>query len=581
MQEMLTVKIRIPDSAEPLRVSLPEAGAALVGREPREDRLSAGAKEAVQGLSVHRVPVASERVSSNHVLLVRQGGQVRLWDLGSKNGTWLRLAPEQEVRLEAGTEVSLELANVSKGSRLAGGPKEAEWTTNEEYAAAVLRAVNEWLRQSGLNARASVEGRGPAREEEESTPLADGSRLRLKPVQGLTVDTPWRLVQEKVHAYASEQNLRYEQFQGHEEDFVLASAVMRQAHRELADAAAYGVRVMLLGSTGAGKERLAKCYHQHSRQQRGPYVSVNCAMLKEGLLYAQLFGAKKGSFTGATGDVTGVIESAHEGTLFLDEVGDMDPEVQKALLRFLDTRGEYQRLGESQVRHANVQIVCATNLALDDAEYRRGRFRDDLWYRLGVKVVRIPPLRERPEDVLTFLRMRTLRGGQIRVYEALSEEAVRHVVSDPLPGNFRDLENFVDRLPPVAGRGTIDAQTCAGALQEGRKPSSGARAASVAKSTPGAGGRGADWEAICALAIEGFRQDQGETPKNWGQLQVFIEKYVKPLFVAHACDLAGVGDLSKTTNYSELARRLLIADGSTVKSHLLRYIDRFSKKAAQ
>lgn len=575
---MLTVKIRIPDGLEPMRVTLPESAALLVGREPREDRLSPGAKEAAQAVSVQRLTVASERVSSNHVLLVRQHGQVRLWDLGSRNGTWLRLGPEQPVQLAAaaGSELALELANVNKGSRLSGGPKEAEWTTNQEYAGAVLRAVNEWLRQSGLNARASVSGRGSGSEEEECTPLADGSRLKLQPVQGLTVDTPWRVVQDKVNAYASEQNLRYEQFQGHEEDFVLASGVMRQAHRELADAAAYGVRVMLLGSTGAGKERLAKCYHQHSRQHRGPYVSVNCALLKEGLLYAQLFGAKKGSFTGATGDVTGVIESAHEGTLFLDEVGDMDPEVQKALLRFLDTRGEYQRLGETQVRHANVQIVCATNLALDDAEYRRGRFRDDLWYRLGVKVVRIPPLRERPEDVLSFLRMRTLRGGQIRVYEALSEEAVRHVVNDPLPGNFRDLENFVDRLPPVAAAGTIDEEACAAALQEGRKPSSGSRAAG----STGGGGRRADWEAICALALEGFQQDQGEAPKNWGQLQVFIEKYVKPIFVAHACDLAGVADLSKTTNYSELARRLLIADGSTVKSHLLRYIDRFTRKPA-
>lgn len=573
---MMTVKIRIPDGLEPMRVTLGDSGALLVGRDPKEERLSSEAREAVQGAVVQRIPVASERVSSNHVLLVRHNGQVKLWDLGSRNGTWLRLVPEQQVQLAAGPEVALELANVNKGPRLAGGPKEAEWTTNQEYAAAVLRAVNEWLRHSGLNAKASVAGRGSGSgsEEEESTPLADGSRLKLQPMQGMTVDTPWRVVQDKVNAYASEQNLRYEQFQGHEEDFVLASGVMRQAHRELADAAAYGVRVMLLGSTGAGKERLAKCYHQHSRQHRGPYVSVNCALLKEGLLYAQLFGAKKGSFTGATGDVTGVIESAHEGTLFLDEVGDMDPEVQKALLRFLDTRGEYQRLGESQVRHANVQIVCATNLALDDAEYRRGRFRDDLWYRLGVKVVRIPSLKERPEDVLSFLRMRTLRGGQIRVYEALSEEAVRHVVNDPLPGNFRDLENFVDRLPPVAGAGTIDAQTCAGALQEGRKPSSGARSSGSA----GGGSRRADWEAICAVALEGFRQDQGEAPKNWGQVQMFVEKYMKPIFVAHACDLAGVSDLSKTTNYSELARRLLIADGSTVKSHLLRYIDRFTKK---
>jgi len=242
---------------------------------------------------------------------------------------------------------------------------------------------------------------------------------------GFTLDISWQQIRDRINAYISEQNIRFEQLQGHDDDFVLASPVMRIAHRELSDAAAYGVRAMLLGPTGAGKERMARCYHRHSRAHRGPYVSVNCALLKEGLLYAQLFGAKRGSFTGANNDVVGVIESANDGTLFLDEIGDMDREVQKALLRFLDTRGEYQRLGDSVVRHATVQVVCATNTPLDDPEYRQGRFRDDLWYRLGVKVVRIPPLCQRPLDVLAFFRARTIRGGQVRVLDALTKDAAR------------------------------------------------------------------------------------------------------------------------------------------------------------
>ena len=574
---MTTVKIRVPDRPDVLRLPLGDRGALLIGRDPHPDRLTGPWEEAVRGLQVQSVVVSSDRVSSNHVLLTRQQDEIRVFDLVSKNGTWLRLHAEQPATLPSADELMIELANLVRVSRLSSVPKEAEWEDNEDYGQAVMRAVNDWLRQSGLNARATIEPHMPTGQEEDASPLADGSVLWLKPLYGMTMDIPWRQVQERVHSYVSEQNLRYEQLMGHDEDFVLASAAMRSAHRELADAAAYGVRVMLLGSTGAGKERLARCYHRHSRQHRGPYVSVNCALLKEGLLYAQLFGAKRGSFTGATADVVGLIESAHEGTLFLDEVGDMDREVQKALLRFLDTRGEYQRLGESQVRHANVQIVCATNLPLDDAEYRRGRFRDDLWYRLGVKVVRIPPLTQRPEDILAFLRLRTLRGGQIRVYDALSPDAIRHVVSDPLPGNFRDLENFVDRLPPTAFPGAIDAATCAAALQEGRKPLPGRAPGS--RPITASGGAGADWEQICSLAIAAFRQDHGDTPRNWGQVQMFVEKYVKPIFVAHSCDLAGASDLSKTTNYSELARRLLIADGSTVKSHLLRYLERFSKKA--
>lgn len=336
---------------------------------------------------------------------------------------------------------------------------------------------------------------------------------------------------------------------------------------------------MILGPTGAGKERLARCYHRHSSQHRGPYVSVNCALLKEGLLYAQLFGARRGSFTGASSDVAGVIESANDGTLFLDEVGDMDREVQKALLRFLDTRGEYQRLGDTVVRHASVQIVCATNLPLDDPDHRNGRFRDDLWYRLGVKVIRIPPLCERPQDVLAFLRARTLRGGQIRVFDALSKEAVHHVLGDPLPGNFRDLENFVDRLPPNALRESIDAEVCAAALTEGRRPKD-KRSQSSTRMAPIASSSSADWSAMFDLAMAAFQEDHGETPKNWGQLHHFIEKYIKPVFVSHSCELALATELSKSINYSELARKLLIADGSTVKAHLLRYIDRFRIKSS-
>ena len=573
----LSVTLSIPDQTAPLLVDVPPGQAMLVGRFPNRAKLSPELQKTLQDVEVVSVTISADRVSSNHLLIWNASDETRVFDLHSKNGTWVKLGADLPVRFSASENLSIELATMGKGSRLQHDLREAEWSGAEDFAQAVGRAVNEWLRQIGLYAQATVQTRPPLQESEDTILLADGSRLSLSPILGMTLDISWRQVRDRVNAYVAEQNVRFEQLQGHDDDFVLASPLMRIAHRELSDAAAYGVRAMILGPTGAGKERMARCYHRHSRAHRGPYVSVNCALLKEGLLYAQLFGAKRGSFTGANNDVVGMIEQANDGTLFLDEIGDMDREVQKALLRFLDTRGEYQRLGDSVVRHASVQIVCATNLPLDDPDYRQTRFRDDLWYRLGVKVIRIPPLCERPQDILAFLRARTLRGGQIRVFEALSKEAVQHVLSDPLPGNFRDLENFVDRLPPNAVRGSIDATLCAAALTEGRRPRD-RRTQSSIRIIPLAQGSSADWLAMYEKAIGAFQEDHGDTPRNWGQLHHFIEKYVKPVFVAHSCELATATELSKSTNYSELARRLLIADGSTVKSHLLRYLERFQKK---
>jgi len=578
-KKMPFLNLRLPERQDVMRVELQPQIALLVGREPQPERLSTALRERLRGQRIQEVRVASGRVSANHLLVILSNQEIHLWDLGSRNGSVLRLEAECAVILPAAPECTIELANLSSTPRQLAGPKDAEWASEDEFSTAVVNAINEWLAQTGIGARVAASNRPSHDGADETILLASGALLRMKPLQGATVEMSWHQVLDRIRTFVNEQNLHYEQLQGHDEDFVLASPIMRVTHRELSDAAAYGVRAMLLGPTGGGKERLARCYHRHSRHHRGPYVTVNCAVLKEGLLYAQLFGAKRGSFTGANADVVGLIESASDGTLFLDEVGDMDREVQKALLRFLDSRGEYQRLGESQVRRVTVQIVCATNLPLDDPEYRRGRFRDDLWYRLGVKVVRIPPLCERPEDILAFLRARTLRGGQVQVIDALSSEATQLVMTDPLPGNFRDLENFIDRLPATARPGSIDVATCAGALQQGRRPSTeSARASGIYRAVAPAGEQ-TDWETMAGLAIQCFQEDFGDTPRNRSQLQIFTEKYVKPVFVAHSCRLAGASELSKNINYSDLARRMLIADGSTVKSHLLRYLERFGRKS--
>lgn len=576
---MLSITLHIEDSASQVVVSLSPNRALLVGRDPQVSKLDSALRDELRGLTVEPVTVPSLRVSGNHLLLRAQEDQVQALDLNSRNGTWLRLSPQHPVTVTGQLDLTLDLARTPPGTVLGTTPEMADWATEKEYPGAIVQAVTNWMAKSGVHAQvfASNQERSP----HSPIPLADGSYLHILPPSAATFDVPWGALIDRVREFVNTENARFEQLQGHDEDFILVSPLMREVHRQIVDAAAYGLRLMILGPTGAGKERLARCFHKHSRQHRGPYATVNCALLKENLLYAQLFGAKRGSYTGAVQDVVGVIEAANEGTLFLDEVGEMDLEVQKALLRFLDSRGEYRRLGDTATRRANVQIVCATNAALDSAGERRGKFRDDLWYRLAVKVVLVPPLRQRREDILAFLKNRMLRGGQIRASDALTPGALQLVLQDPWPGNFRDLENFVERLPPLAQPRSLDEAICAGALAEGRgmarhAVNSGAfRTVSAAPSVPES-----HWADVCTRANQAFEEDHGGPPTNWGQIQLYNDKYLKPVFIATACGLSELNELSKNVNYSELARRLNIADGTTVKMHLSRYIERFRKPAA-
>ena len=570
---MADLLLHLPDREEDVVLELLPHSAILVGRDPNVARLDPALREQLAEYPLKSVRLPSQRVSANHLLVYHDGTQVRAWDLHSRNGTWVRVMPGHTLVLPAEVALSFELAGGTNTALRVVGPKDAQWTTNEEYPAAILREITHWLAQVGMTARLAI-STSMADSEGESLLLADGAKIIIAQPRGATVELPLLAVVDRIRAYVNEQNVRFEQLQGHGDDFILVAPPMRAAHRELVDAAAYGMRLMLLGPTGAGKERLARCYHKHSRQHRGPYTTVNCALLQESLLYSQLFGAKKGSFTGAVTDLVGVVEAANEGTLFLDEVGDMDLEVQKALLRFLDSRGEYYRLGDSQPRHTNVQIVCATNVPLDNPALRQGKFRDDLWYRLAVKVVRVPPLAERHEDIVAYLKVKSLRGGQIKAYDALSASALRLVLADPWPGNFRDLENFIERLPAYASPTTLSEEVCLAALSEGRSPPSRTARSTLTPTVQNPG----SWNEIIESAFSAFEEDNGAAPKNWGQLQNFTEKYLKPVFVATSSDLKELNELGRSVNCSEIARRLDIGDGTTVKLHLIRYVERFRKR---
>jgi two-component system response regulator HydG len=225
---------------------------------------------------------------------------------------------------------------------------------------------------------------------------------------------------------------------------------------------------LIVGESGTGKERVAEALHQNSHRKGGALVKVNCAALAEGVLLSELFGHERGAFTGAERRRVGLFEAAHRGTLFLDEVGELPPAVQPALLRVLQF-GEVRPVGAERTRTVDVRVIAATHRDLfHDVE--EGRFREDLYYRLSTFHLDVPPLRERPEDVpvlaRTFLARAALKAGRTLVFD---EPALRRLAAHPWPGNIRELENAVVRLSVLADGEVITAADVE-ALAFGRAP---------------------------------------------------------------------------------------------------------------
>jgi NtrC-family two-component system response regulator AlgB len=214
--------------------------------------------------------------------------------------------------------------------------------------------------------------------------------------------------------------------------------------------------VLLRGESGTGKTVLARWMRGCSRRAGRPFVTVHCPMLSNDLMSSTLFGHCRGAFTGAVADATGKVEEAEGGTLFLDEVGDLSPDAQARLLRFLNDR-TYERLGEARERKADVRIITATNRPLED-EVKAGRFREDLLFRLNVISLTVPPLRERPHDVLPlaahYLRFFERRQGRRQLAFSLRCEAA--LTSYPWPGNLRELRNAVERATILALTAVIE-----------------------------------------------------------------------------------------------------------------------------
>ncbi len=227
-------------------------------------------------------------------------------------------------------------------------------------------------------------------------------------------------------------------------DLTGKSKAMEMVYTRVSQVALVDTTVLIGGETGTGKELIAKAIHFSSSRKNNPFVAVNCAGLTDSLLGSQLFGHKRGAFTGATEDHRGFFETANEGTIFLDEIGDMPLTVQASLLRVLQEK-EILRLGESKPRKVNVRVIAATNKDLNE-EVARGNFRADLLYRIRVARIDLPPLRERREDIPllleSFLSQTRATGG--KQVQEVSAEAMQRLVRYPWPGNVRELKSAVE-----------------------------------------------------------------------------------------------------------------------------------------
>jgi formate hydrogenlyase transcriptional activator len=250
--------------------------------------------------------------------------------------------------------------------------------------------------------------------------------------------TTSRLDQDSAHAGF------YSSGEGSEDAMVGRSAALQEAMDRLVRVAPIDTTVLLTGETGTGKELMARLLHRRSRRSRGAMVAVNLAAIPEPLVASELFGHESGAFTGATQRRIGRFELADRSTLFLDEIGELSPDMQVALLRVVQD-GDFQRLGASQTRRVDVRLIVATNRNLEQA-IDDGRFRSDLFYRLSVFPIHLPPLRERREDIPLlaeyFLERMSPRLG--RRFDRIDTESMERLMNFSWPGNIRQLQNVIE-----------------------------------------------------------------------------------------------------------------------------------------
>jgi hypothetical protein len=547
----------------------------LLGRKPDARKVSAQAIGAPEKNTIRTVAVDTVRVSRNHAMVWLDGDAVAVRDLNSRNGSRISLPRGRGVVVAGSDEVTVELAPLGEAHVSLDNIPAAEWSADTPFRAAVLECITSWLKQQGLGPTFRIEAIAKDAEapDEKTIRLADGTVLHA--ACEATLSAHWLKAWDSVCAYVHSQNQRFLNEQAHDESFICVSPAFRRAHEAVCRAAERGLSLVLLGPTGAGKDVLARCFHNHSARREKQFVTLFCGQTPdEQQLSVEIFGARKGSYTSLSEDRAGAVECADGGTLFIDEIGDMPPGAQLMLLRFLES-GEFKRLGDrwETKRRADVHLVCATLKDLH-AEVRRGGFREDLWNRINVVVVHVPPLKERKEDVLEFLRQRRLDNG-VTLADALGPGCLEIVLGHDWPGNFRDLTKFRLRLPQDAAAGTVSRSVCREALAGG-SPSEPAAATDASRSTA------IDWQALTERASEAFVRTRADAaPVAWKSLTDYSEKFLKPLVVAQACgvldDDSATPEVLNSLNFSDVARRLGMADGQRAKKYLQDYFAMYKK----
>ena len=550
---------------EPESVEVVDSEVLLLGRAP--DTSGVANDSGMPRGSVRSVAIASPGVSANHAAVWSSDGALVVRDLGSRNGTWVRLSRGTTLRLPGSGSLRLRLGTEVRTAGQEPLPDPPRYTDASDFGAGMAEAVGAWLNRHHVHTRVWV---GP--EDARSAPVA-ATPMRLGNGQSLfvqaihTVDERFQERMARLCRYVAEHNALFAaESATRSEGMILASSAMRLAHQRVVDAATKHLpSVLVMGPSGTGKEWLARAYHRHLGRG-GPWVAVNCAMLTRERLVADLFGAEKGAYTGAQHTMRGAVECASGGTLFLDEVGEIPLDVQPQLLRFLET-GEYQRMGAiGQTRVADVRVVTATNRDLREM-VRSGAFREDLFFRLALEIVEVPPLHRRFADAVAYLKTQML--GPTTAYDALQPAALEVLQSHAWPGNFRELINFVRRLPRLADVSSIDPECVRRAIEAGAHTPLRSHPATQPSAVPPPV---VGWADALRASAQAFAEDfERETPETWGDVTVFIEQYLKPWALAHLGGVTGVQTLDEIP-IARVADRVK-ADRGTVVKQLGRFFE--------